>query len=86
MTEEELRALLIELESFIAAPAQEDYRNYYSNPLNFPVNYHIDNEGLTEYRDAKVEIRNIKYQLMTPEQQQAHDEEWEKIRIRHEGE
>ncbi|MDH7911370.1 hypothetical protein [Winogradskyella sp. SYSU M77433] len=84
MTEEELRARLVELESFIAAPAQEEYRNYYSNPLNFSGGYHVNNEGLTEFRNAKIEIREIKYQLMTPEQQQVHDEEWEKIRIKHE--
>ncbi|WGH75094.1 hypothetical protein P8625_13595 [Tenacibaculum tangerinum] len=86
MTEEDLRARLIELEAYLAAPAQAQAKKYLDNPFEFPENYHLGNQSIADYRAAEIELGNIKYQLMTPEQQQQHDEEWEKIRIRHEGE
>ena len=85
MNQEKLRQRLSELESFIAAPEQGESKRYLDNPFEFPDNY-VGNDTLTEFRAAEIEIRNIKYQLMSPEEQQQHDEQWEKIRIRHEGE
>ncbi|WGH75095.1 hypothetical protein P8625_13600 [Tenacibaculum tangerinum] len=86
MTEEELQQRLIQLEAYLAAPSQAQAKKYLDNPFEFPENYHVGNESIAEYIAATNELRNIKYQLMTPDQQQQHDEEWEKIRIRHENE